>query len=152
MWESDRAALEEIAVAANGSIGRALELLDPKLYAPLRERREIAHSFVNLCASPRSTAATMRLVNGLGQKREELIEQCNIILLCLRDLLLCKQTDNAPLCFFADREEATALAYAFTTPALLSLCDSIGEAIERLRANANVRLTVMAMAQDCNLL
>lgn len=152
MWESDRAALEEIAVAADGSIGRALELLDPKLYAPLRERREIAHSFVNLCASPRSTAATMRLVNGLGQKREELIEQCNIILLCLRDLLLCKQTDNAPLCFFADREEATALAYAFTTPALLSLCDSIGEAIERLRANANVRLTVMAMAQDCNLL
>lgn len=152
MWESDRSSLEEIAVAADGSIGRALELLDPKLYAPLQERRELARTFANLCASPRNTGATMRFVNGLSQKRDELIEQCNAILLCLRDLLLCKQTDAAPLCFFSDREEATSLAYAFTTPALLSLCDSIGEAIERLRANANVRLTVISMAQQCNLI
>ena len=70
----------------------------------------------------------------------------------LRDLLLCKQTENAPLCFFSDREEAASLAYSFTTPTLLSLCDSVSDATERLRANANVRLTVTAMAQQCDLL
>ena len=152
MWEDDREALEEIAVAANGSIGQALELLDPKLYKPLSDRRELARTFARLCTSPKNTGQTMRFLNSLGARRDELIEQFSTILLCLRDLLLCKQTENAPLCFFADREEASSLAYAFTTPALLSLCDSVSDATDRLRANANVRLTVTAMAQECNLL
>ena len=152
MWESDKASLEEIVVAADGSIGRALELLDPKLYKPLSDRREIARTFARLCASPKNTAETMRFLNSLGARRDELIEQFGIILICLRDLLLLKQTENTPLCFFPDREEASSLAYAFTTPALLSLCDSVSEATDRLRANANVRLTVTAMAQECNLL
>lgn len=152
MWEDDREALEEIAIAANGSIGRALELLDPKLYKPLFDQRELARTFARLCASPKNTGETMRLLNSLGTRRDELIEQLSTVLLCLRDLLLCKQTENAPLCFFADREEASSLAYAFTTPALLALCDSVSDAVNRLRANANVRLTVTAMAQECNLL
>ena len=152
MWESDRTSLEELAVAADGSIGRALELLDPKLYKPLSDRRELARTFARLCASPKNAGETMRFLNSLGTRRDELIEQMSTILLCLRDLLLCKQTENAPLCFFSDREEASALAYAFTTPALLSLCDGISDATDRLRANANVRLTVTAMAQACGLL
>lgn len=152
MWESNRAALEEIVVSADGSIGRALELLDPKLYKPLSERRELARTFARLCASPKNTGEMMRLINTLSSRRDELTEQLGIVLLCLRDLLLCKQTENAPLCFFSDREEAASLAYSFTTPALLTLCDSVSDAVDRLRANANVRLTIIAMAQQCNLL
>ena len=152
MWEDDKAALEELTVAANGSIGRALELLDPKLYKPLFDQRELARTFARLCASPKNTGETMRFLNSLGTRRDELIEQLGTILLCLRDLLLCKQTENAPLCFFSDSEEASSLAYTFTTPALLSLCDSVSDAADRLRANANVRLTVTALAQACNLL
>lgn len=152
MRESDRTALAELIVAADGSIGRALELLDPKLYKPLFDRREIARTFARLCASPKNAGETMRFLNSLGTRRDELIEQLGTILLCLRDLLLCKQTENAPLCFFSDREEASSLAYAFTTPTLLTLCDCVNHATDRLRANANVRLTVTAMAQECNLL
>ena len=153
MWESDRTSLEEIVVAADSSIGRALELLDPKLYKPLSDRREFARTFARLCSSSKNTGEAMRLLNSLNNtRRDELTEQFGTVLLCLRDLLLCKQTENAPLCFFSDREEASMLAYAFTTPALLSLCDSVSAATDRLRANANVRLTVTALAQDCNLL
>ena len=152
MAETDRASLEDIVVAADGSIGRALELLDPKLYKPLSEKRELARNFAHLCASPKNTGETMRFLNSLGSRRDELIEQYGTILLCLRDLLLCKQTENAPLCFFSDREEAASLAYSFTSPTLLSLCDSVSDAVDRLRANANVRLTIIAMAQQCNLL
>ena len=152
MLEDDKGTLEELVVAADGSIGRALELLDPKLYKPLSDRREIARTFARLCTSPKNTGEAMRLLNSLGSRRDELIEQLSTILLCLRDLLLCKQTENAPLCFFSDREEASSLAYTFTTPALLSLCDNVSDTTERLRANANVRLTIIAMAQACNLL
>ena len=88
----------------------------------------------------------------LPQKREGLGEQCNEMLLCLRDLLLLKQTENAPLCFFFDRDEALSLAYSLTTPRLLTLCDSVSRAIEALRRNVNVRLALMTLLSDCELL
>ena len=142
----------ELLASANGSIGRAIALLDPKLYKPLSERRKRARTFVRICGEQHKSTAAMRFLLTLPQKRDELTEQCNEILLCLRDLLLCKQTENAPLCFFGDREEACTLAYGFTTPALLSLCEGVTRAIERLRVNANVRLTLTALASDCGFL
>lgn len=144
--------LLEIVAAADGSIGRAIDLLDPKLYKPLLERRAAAREFARLCAGRSTSADALRYISSLPQKREELTEQCNEILLCLRDLLLCKQTENAPLCFFADAEEACALSYEFTTPALLALCEELCATLERLRQNANVRLTLTALGKCCGLL
>lgn len=143
---------QEIIAAANGSIGRAITLLDPKLHRPLLERRSAAREFVRICNASHKGTAGLRFIMSLPQKRDELTEQCNEILLCLRDLLLCKQTEGAPLCFFSNREEACTLAYGFTTPALLSLCENIIRAIDRLRINANVRLTLTALASDCGFL
>jgi hypothetical protein len=94
----------------------------------------------------------MRFLATLGQKRDELSEQLTVILTCLRDLLLCKQTDRAPLCFFTDREEALSLSYGFTTPTLLALCDCVQTAIDRLGVNANVTLTLTSLAVDAELL
>ena len=144
--------LSEIVAAADGSIGRAIDLQDPKLYRPLLERRTTARAFVRLCAHRATAAEAMRFLLSLPQKREELIEQCNEILLCLRDLLLCKQTETAPLCFFATGEEACTLSYEFTTPALLTLCEALCDTIDRLRQNANVRLTLSALGRECGLL
>ena len=94
----------------------------------------------------------MRFLNGLPQKRNELSEQLSVALVCLRDLLLCKQTEQAPLCFFADRDEACTLAYGFTTPALLSLCDRVSQALDQLQRNANVRLVITMLATQTGLL
>ena len=97
----------------------------------------------------------MKFINALPQKREkreELALLLQAFLACLRDLLLCKQTDGAPLCFFADREEAFALSYRFTTPELLSLCECVSAAQDQLRANANIRLLLIAFATRCGLL
>ncbi|MBQ9784951.1 MAG: DNA polymerase III subunit [Clostridia bacterium] len=149
---SEPADFEEILAAANGSIGRAIALLDPKLYKPIVVRRLAAKEFVRLASGTRNSVAVMRYLNGLPQKREDLIGQCNEILTCLRDLLLCKQTESAPLCFFSDREEACAAAYGFTTPALLKLCDCVLKTISRLQMNANVRLTLTELATACELL
>lgn len=142
----------EVTAAANGSIGRAIELLDPKRRKPLVAKRETARELIGLCSSRKSTAATARYLNALPQKREELVDQLGFTLLCLRDLLLCKQTELAPLCFFASREEACTLAYGFTTPQLLKLCDAVNEAVDRLKKSANVRLTLTSFAVQCGLI
>ena len=142
----------EILAMADGKIGIAIELLDPVTRKPLIERRATAKEFVRLCSERKNAASALRFINSLGQKRDVLTVQFSSVLLCLRDLLLCKQTDEPPLCFFADHEEAHALAYRFTTPELLDLCNAINEAIDRLRVNANVRLTLTAMAVRAGLL
>ena len=149
---ADAEQLREIVAAADGSIGYAVSLLDPALYKPLLDRRGCARRFVTLCTSHASAADVALYLRGLPQKRDELTELLGELLYCLRDLLLCKQTENAPLCFFADREEACTLAYGFTTPALLRICESVQLTVDRLRMNANVRLTLLSLAKDCGLL
>lgn len=144
--------LAEIIAASDGSIGRAKDLLDPAKRKAVLSRRESAREFVSLCAGRRSGGATLRYLASLGQKRDELTAQCNVTLACLRDLLLCKQSENAPLCFFADREEAAELSYSFTTPALLRYCDAVNELNDNLRINANVRLALTRFAVACGLL
>ncbi len=142
----------ELLVAAGGSIGRAKVLLDPKKRKPILEQRALAREFVALASSHRNSAAVLSFFNSLGQKREDLLSALEVIRLCVRDLLLCKQTENAPLCFFADREEAISLSYRFSAPELLRLCEAIADTSDRLRANANIRLALTSFAMNAGLL
>ena len=150
--ESNPEELNELILCADGSLGRAVALLTPSVRKPLLAQRQCARDFVNLCAGRRNGMATLRFLKTLSTKRDELIQQLNGVLLCLRDLLLCKQTEEAPLCFFADREEAFSLSYRFTAPELLSLYEGIDRACDRLRGNANVRLTLTALAVECGMM
>ena len=144
--------LRELIAAAGGSIGRARLLLDPKRRKPILERRDAARTFVRLAAAHRNSAAVLGFLGAMGQKRDEIAAQLNIILLCVRDLLACRYTECAPLCFFAAREEAAELCSRFSAPELLRLCDGIQAAADRLALNANVRLTLTGLAVDAGLL
>ena len=144
--------LEEILAASEGSIGKALALLDSSAREPILKKRKLAREFVQLLLDKRNSLATLRFLKALGEKRDELIAELQAIRLCLRDLLVLKQSENAALCFFADREEALALSDSFATPRLLKLCDELEGASDKLRMNANVRLTLTALAVETGLL
>lgn len=149
----DPSAYAELLSAAGGRIGKAVELLEPKNLNALMEKRQSVREFLRLAGARRNSSAAIRLLNGFAQwKREELAERLGEILLGLRDLLLCKESDNFPLQFFSDREEASALAYDFTLQTLLQLCDALSSAAERIRANANVRLTLTELGKTCGML
>ncbi len=150
--EQSPSEFRELLAAADGSIGNALLLLDPKRRKPILERREAARELVRLCGARRSSGAVIGFLNAMGQKREEITVQLQTVLLCMRDLLLCKQTEHAPLCFFADREEAYAFSYRFSAPELLRFCGCLTQAADRLRRNANVRLTLTEFAVEAGLL
>ena len=142
----------ELLISANGSVGTAKRLLDPKLRKPLLDRRTTAREFVSLCGNRHNSAAVLAFLNSLGQKRDEIIAQLGECLVCVRDLFLCKQTEQAPLCFFAEREEVTTLSYRFSAPELLRMSEGLENAINSLQMNANVRLTLTAMAIEIGLL
>lgn len=143
---------EELLVASEGSIGRALSLLSASARKPIMTRRENAREFVRLAFTSRKSTDAVRLINTLGIKRDELVQQISVLQLCLRDLLACKQTEEAPLCFYADREEACRTAYRFTTPQLLRLLELTTDTCEKLQANTNVRLTLLSLASQAGLL
>ena len=163
LCENDRAAkslasqspeeFRELLVSANGSVGVAQRLLDPKQRKPILESRATARVFISLCNTRRNSLEALNLLNGLTrQKRDEIVKQLGEILVCVRDLFLCKQTEQAPLCFFADREEATTLSYRFSAPELLRISEGLETAINRLQANANARLTLLTLASEVGLL
>ena len=144
--------LEEILAASDGSIGRALTLLDPATRDPILKKRKLARDFIKLLSEKRNSLSTLRFIKALGEKRDELILELQMIRLSLRDLMVLKQSEHAALCFFANREEALNLSDSFTTPRLLKLCDGLENAIDKLRMNANVRLTLTALAVESGLL
>jgi hypothetical protein len=150
--EQAPAEFRELLIASHGSIGRAKALLDPKARKPILQRRASAREFIKLCTASHNSGAVLAYLNTLGQKRDEILLQLEEITVCVRDLFVCKQTERATLCFFSDREEALSLACRFSAPALLRISEGLEHAADSLRSNANVRLTLTAMAMELGLL
>ena len=144
---------QELLISSNGSVGIAKKLLDPKQRNPILESRTAARNFMELCTAHHNSAAVMDYLDGLSRKkRDEIIRQLGYIRICLRDLFLCKQSEQVPLCFFAEREEAATLSYKFSAPELLRISDGLENAVNKLQTNANARLTLLAMAIEVGLL
>lgn len=142
----------EWIAASGGSIGQALSLANAKTRQSVLELREGAKEFLNLFSGSRNSSAVLSYFAGFGQKREDILQRLRQILTALRDLLVLKQSETAPLCFFATREEAISLSFRFSSPELFRICDAIETATEDLRRNANVRLTLTRLAIKADLL
>lgn len=149
--ELDSATLDEIVTAARGSIGYALELLDPKRRKPVMENRRIAKEFI-LLASGKRASDKLDMLLSLGNKRAEVCERIEYIQYALRDLILLKQHEDAPLCFYSDREDASELSTRFTAKRLFTMFSATEIALDDLSKNSNVKLTLMNMLRAAELI
>lgn len=141
----------ELVCASDGSIGCALSLLDSRKRKQVLENRRIARDFINL-ASGKLNRDKLELVFSLGTKRSEICDRLSYIQSALRDLLLLKKDEDAPLCFYADREQACELSTHFTSKKLLTLFEATELAIDDLLKNSNVRLTTLNMLKNSELI
>lgn len=139
-----------ISVSA-GSIGYALELLDGKKRKHIFGCRDNAKDIIFLLSDP-SVKSVFEIISNMGNKRPEVIQKLVFLQYAIRDLLLLKKSDDAPLCFFENRDQALELATHFTSKKLISLYDASVLAIEDLERNANVRLALINMMQSSNLI
>ena len=140
-----------LLAVSSGSIGYALELLDPKIRSQIFECRNDAKELIFLLSGSRRSAA-FEAIRELGTKRSDVKNRLFLLQYALRDLILLKKSDNAPLCFFEDRDEAQEIASRFTMATLLSLYDSSVTAIDDLDSSANVRLALMTMMQRAGII
>ena len=136
---------QQILLLADGSVGRALCLCDPKERTPLMERRSVAASYVKAVLGRRDYGAMVELMPLFGSKREEIIFLLFDIITALRDLVLLKRSDDITLRFYTDRQEATELCSHVSMQTLLSLIDSVETTRRQLLRNANVRLALTSL-------
>lgn len=130
-----------VIVSADGSIGRALELLSPRQRKPISDRRALAEAFIGTLRT--NGDAPIILFNKFSQKRDEAIIQLGYIKDALRDLILLKKSENASLRFYADREAALDLSSMFFERKLISVFDAVENAELALAKNANLKLTIV---------
>lgn len=136
---------DAILVIAGGSIGRAKELLDAKERKPYLARRELASAFVSAYFTGRDSTDMLGLLSRFGTKREEVLLVLSDVQHALRDLMLLKRTENAPLCFYTDTEATLALCDAISMQALLSFFEAVEACRKQLLRNANVRLSLTSL-------
>ncbi|MBQ7906489.1 MAG: hypothetical protein IJ309_00785 [Clostridia bacterium] len=136
--------LKEIIVSSGGSLGYVLNMLDEKSAELLLKERDKAKE---LCVSLlRADSTSLTFISSLfSMQREKLKELLSTCLGVLRDLAVLKKQKDAPLCFFASREEAIQLSAGFHLKKLLSLYDSISRAIDDLNVNASVSNTLISI-------
>ena len=141
----------ELVCAAAGSIGKAIFLFDGKERKKVFSDRQIARDFMDL-ALQRSRVKIFEMISSLGNKRPEIISRLIQIQHAIRDLTMLKKSDTTDLCFYSDMEYATELSSRFTLRRLLLMNSAIDSAIDSLSRNSNVRLTLLSMLYDAELL
>ena len=135
---------EELICMAAGSVGQALALLDGRTRKPLVERRNFALQVVQQClhSTRRDTAESMELLSSFPSVREDVVATLSLMQEVLRDLILLKKSDSAPLLFYADRAPAQQLSQSAPMAALHSLLLTTEYTRTRILRNANVRLAL----------
>lgn len=142
----------EIIKLSSGYLGQALTLLDEKKRRPRLAARQLAKKFLTEMATKKNGKSALELIESFSPKRDEIIKQLSEIEHAARDLTVVKKCETAPLCFFTGEDEAAELSFSFKTSELLCVMRSLELAKSRLEGNANVRLTIFALAIDCGLI
>lgn len=142
----------ELLMAARHGIGTALEYLDPKTFAPVKEMRALALSFAEAATSGEGARVTLPLISRFSQKRDVLSKQLLTLCETVSDLLALKKSDSATLEFFSDRNLGVELCDRVSISALYDLNCAVLAAIEAIQRNANVRLTLIKLLSDAKLI
>lgn len=142
--------LRTIVQMCDGSIGYALELLDAKTRKAVIEAHTTVERII-MSLTQHGKTAVIEAISSLGTKRTDVCQQLRYLQSAVRDLILLKNSNEVRLCFYSDRERASELAACITARSLFKLYDSADDAIEKLEANANVRITLLGMLQNAEL-
>ncbi len=142
----------ELLMAAKHGIGTALEYLEPKSFAPIKDMRALAKDFADVATSGAGARSALPMLSRFSQKRDALAKQLSLLSEAVTDLLLLKKSDSAQLEFFADRNFGVELCDRVSMSFLYELGEAVLTAIDNNQRNANVRLTLIKMLSDAKMI
>ncbi|MBR2353578.1 MAG: hypothetical protein IKA76_03655 [Clostridia bacterium] len=149
MRRTDPRGFNELIAASGHGIGQALSYLEPKHYTPIKQLRDAVSELLRGGIEHADAQVLLPLLLRYGNGKREALQDFLLLLLdAVRDLLLLKKSENAPLSFYANREEAIALCDNASLQSLYRLHEAIQAALDENQRNVNVRLILTKLALD----
>ena len=142
----------ELIKVSGGSIGKALELLDPTNRNPILEQRRLAERFVFLAINRAPKNEILAYLHIFEKKRYLLSEWLILLANALRDLIFVKKSDNVPLNFYCDINKAIELSDKVSLTFLYNFQSSLLNAIDENKRNANLKLLLTKMLITADLI
>ena len=143
---------KKLLVASGNGIGRALELLEPKTFSPMLENMKLAESFIELAVNKRPHREAFPVLSQFSAKRDQLKIQLTLLSDGIRDLIATKECETAPLRFYGDQDKAVELCDRTTLNTLFNLYNAVDTAIEENSRNANVRLMMIKLFSNADMI
>lgn len=148
--KNDPGAFISAVQLSQGSIGRAKEFLSEDQRSSVSESRESAMKILSLLIPSKNKFSLYSSIYALPQKRNEFAPVARMILDGLRDLILSKYENNAPLLFYTDKKEVENLAIKIGHARLLRFYDAFVSSIDKCEKNGNMNAILSKLAAIAN--
>jgi DNA polymerase-3 subunit delta' len=142
----------ELLVAANGGIGKALQMLEEKSRGSVFENRSLISDFLSAAIESPSARNLVPFIPRFLSSRDQLHISLLLLTNALRDLILLKKSDSVSLSFFSDKNQAIELCDKTTLSFLYSMYNAVTVALEENEKNSNSKLTLTKMLVSAKLI
>lgn len=142
----DPDAYKALMISADGIIGRAMALLNPKAREENAQKRAEILSVVKALGRKRPYTELYSAITSLPQKRDELSEALECLISALGDLIAAKKSEQFAPVFFTDTVEARERGSELTIQRLITIYDIVIHTYRECEKNANVALALSNMA------
>ena len=144
----DPEAYKALLVSADGRIGKALELLNPKARDENEQSRSEILAVVKALGKKTPFTELYAAVNALPQKRTELAAALERLIAALSDMIAGKKADRFATVFFTDPVAAKEAASNIPIARLIKVYDIVMHTYRECEKNANVALAITNMASQ----
>ena len=144
--------LDDVVMASGGKIGTALKLLSAKKAESAAEERRIIEQILYAMQAGESFTKIHSALSMLPQSKAEFSDSVETLITAIRDIILLRLSENAPLVFYSSKSEAVKLASAMETKRLISLYDIISAALADISKNVPVSTIVADVSAKIKLL
>lgn len=142
----DTEGYKALLVSADGRIGKALDLLNPKTREENEEKRREILALISALGKKTPYTELYSAVNSLPQKRVEFSASLEIFISALGDMVAAKKSQSFAPIFFIDAESAKAAGQDVPLPRLLKIYEIAIHTYRECEKNANVTLAAANMA------
>ncbi len=149
---SDSDGYNELLMASENTIGKAIELLESSKLEQTVAARTLARDFLGAISKKCSSELFISIMSRFDKKRDGVLKQLSTIETALRDVIAIQRTDYAPLLFFHSRDEALSYADSINIRKLMTIYSALKETQDSISQNANLRLTLISFFANINII
>ena len=144
----DTEAYKALLVSADGRIGRAIDLLNPRAREENEEARTEIMAIVKTLGKRTTYTELYAAIASLPQKRVEFSASLEILISALCDLISAKKSESFSPLFFTEVSSARDMARDIPLQRLIKIYDIVMHTCRECEKNANVTLAAANMASS----